>query len=45
MACTHKRIRCTNCEFYCLDCGAKVEAPAPAPAKAEPAKKKGAKGK
>lgn len=45
MTCEHKRIRCTNCEFYCLDCGAKVEAPAPAPAKAEPAKKKGAKAK
>lgn len=45
MACTHKRIRCTNCEFFCLDCGAKVEAPAPAPAKTEPAKKKGARGK
>lgn len=29
MACTHKRIRCTNCEFFCMDCGAKVEAPAP----------------
>ena len=40
MACTHKRLRCTNCEFFCLDCGAKVEAPAPAPAKK---KKKGAK--
>lgn len=45
MACTHKRIRCTNCEFFCLDCGAKVEAPAPAPAKKKGAKKKGAKGK
>jgi DNA-directed RNA polymerase subunit RPC12/RpoP len=44
MACTHKRIRCTNCEFFCMDCGAKVEAPAPAP-KVEPAKKKGAKAK
>lgn len=45
MACTHKRIRCTNCEFFCMDCGAKVEVPAPAPTKAEPAKKKGVKGK
>lgn len=27
MACTHKRIRCTNCEFFCLDCGAKVDPP------------------
>lgn len=25
--CEHKRIRCTNCEFFCLDCGAKVEPP------------------
>ena len=27
MACEHKRLRCTNGEFFCLDCGAKVEIP------------------
>lgn len=43
--CEHKRIRCTNCEFFCLDCGAKIEPPALIVAKAEPTKKKGGKGK
>lgn len=27
MACEHKRIKCVNCEFFCLDCGAKVDIP------------------
>lgn len=31
--CGHKRIRCTNCEYFCLDCGAKLEAP---PAQTKP---------
>lgn len=25
MACEHKRIRCTNCEIFCADCGKKLE--------------------
>lgn len=25
--CEHKRIRCTNCEYFCLDCGVKLESP------------------
>ena len=25
MKCEHKRIRSTNCEFFCLDCGEKLE--------------------
>lgn len=25
MACEHKRLRCTDDVFYCLDCGSKVE--------------------
>lgn len=29
MACEHKRIKCVNCEFICVDCGAKIE-PVPA---------------
>lgn len=29
MACEHKRIMSRNCELYCLDCGAKVDAPKP----------------
>lgn len=24
MACEHKHIRSTNCELYCLDCGARL---------------------
>ncbi|MBQ1791752.1 MAG: hypothetical protein II008_16365 [Oscillospiraceae bacterium] len=27
MTCEHKRIKCVNCEFFCLDCGAKVDIP------------------
>ena len=27
MKCEHKRIRCTNGEFFCLDCGEKLEQP------------------
>ena len=27
MACEHKRLRCTDGIFYCLDCGARVDAP------------------
>lgn len=26
--CEHKRLRCTDGVFFCLDCGARVEAPA-----------------
>lgn len=35
--CEHKHLRCTDGIFYCLDCGAKVDQPAPA---AEPEKPK-----
>ena len=44
MTCTHKRIRCTNCKFFCLDCGAEVEAPAKAE-EPKTAKKGGRKSK
>ena len=27
--CEHKRLRCTDGVFYCLDCGAKVDTPTP----------------
>ena len=27
MACAHKRLRCTDCAYYCLDCGARVDPP------------------
>lgn len=27
MSCDHKRLKCVNCAFVCLDCGAKVEIP------------------
>ena len=30
MACEHKRLRCTDGVFYCLDCGQQVEPPKPA---------------
>ena len=29
MACEHKRLKCTNNEFFCLLCGQRVPAPAP----------------
>ena len=32
MACAHKRLRCTDCVYYCLDCGAKVDPPTAAEA-------------
>lgn len=39
MACEHKRLRCTNGEFFCLDCGAKVEIPVYQAEHVEPAEK------
>lgn len=27
MACEHKHVKSVNCVLYCMDCGAKVEAP------------------
>lgn len=27
MACTHKRLKCTDNIYYCLDCGAEVPDP------------------
>ena len=27
MACEHKRLKCTNNVFYCMDCGAVVQNP------------------
>lgn len=38
MACKHKQLKCVNCVFYCLDCGAQVKAPKPAKQK-NPAEK------
>lgn len=44
--CEHKRLRCTNCELFCLDCGAKIENAPPVEKPVEkPAKKKGGKSK
>ena len=41
MACEHKRVKCVNCVFICMDCGAKLDPPAIAlPEKAEPPKKR-----
>lgn len=51
MACEHKRLRCTDSVFYCLDCGAKVDTPVAAnaatggkAAATEPPKRKTRKG-
>ena len=27
MACEHKHLKCVNCEFICVECGAKVCSP------------------
>lgn len=45
--CDHKRIKCVNCVFICIDCGAVIPAVKPEePAVEEkPTKKKGAKAK
>ena len=47
MTCEHKRIKCVNCRFFCIDCGAKVDAPVIAATKVteEKPKKKGGKAK
>jgi hypothetical protein len=47
MACEHKRLKCTNNVFFCLDCGAMVPNPyeAKKPAEAQkPCRKRKAKG-
>lgn len=40
MACEHKRLRCTDGVYYCLDCEARVEAPTAKAAAAEAAAKR-----
>ena len=37
MACEHKRLRCTDGVYYCLDCGESVDAPKAPEAAAGPA--------
>lgn len=27
MTCEHKRLKCVNCEFVCLDCGVRIDPP------------------
>lgn len=42
MACDHKHLRCTNGEFFCLDCGQRVAQPEqeePKPIEAEKPKR------
>ena len=42
MACEHKHLRCTNCRFFCLECGAEVnpnETPKPEEKPVKTAKK------
>ena len=36
MICEHKRLRCTDGVFFCLDCGQRVEVPAAPKMKPEP---------
>lgn len=49
MGCEHKRVRCTDGVFFCLECGAQVASPfevkdePPVAEKAAEAPKKGAK--
>lgn len=47
MDCKHEKLRCTNNRFFCLICGAEVEAPKPQEEKAEkpekPKRKRGVK--
>lgn len=40
MECEHKRLKCTNNVFYCMDCGAVVSNPYEAKKPAEAPKKK-----
>ena len=47
MDCKHTRLRCTNGEFFCLDCGRKVAQPKqeePKPAEAAEKPKRTRKG-
>ena len=51
MTCEHKRLRCTDGVFYCLDCGARIDTPVVAEAATgakatatEPPKRKTRKG-
>lgn len=39
MACEHKKLKCIDCKFFCLDCGAKVEIPVYKAEHAEPTEK------
>ena len=43
MACEHERIKCVNCEFYCVICGEKLTPPQK-PAEPEKPKRKTRKG-
>ena len=51
--CNHKRIICVNCDFFCLDCGVKIENTQPNAEEAKtanqpetkPTKRRGAKSK
>lgn len=43
MSCEHKRIKCVNCEFICIDCGEKVTAPQKEPEKPKRRARKGVK--
>ena len=46
--CDHKRIKCVNCVFICIDCGAVIPAvkpEEPQTAEEKPTKKRGAKAK
>ena len=36
MACEHKHIKSVNCELFCMDCGAKIDAPKSEEKKPEP---------
>ena len=45
MTCEHKRVKCVNCEFICMDCGTKLDkVPEPEPVN-KPVKKSAKKTK
>lgn len=45
MSCEHKKLKCIDCKFFCLDCGAKVEIPVYKAEHAEPTEKPGRRAK
>jgi hypothetical protein len=45
MQCEHKRIKCVNCRFVCMDCGQEIEQPKEPEKKQETKKRRRGEGK